>query len=182
MAVNTFIRFETTPGKWILGEGFQKGHAGADGWVECDDWSWEVESATSFTKGTGASVGKPVPGTFSFSHNYDKSSPTLMSMIVKGAHFALMQVDMLKTTGADTGPKLYFQLKAKDVFITKVSSKGSGDGTVTQDIECVFKEVALGYKMQKNDGKLDSAVRDFKWNIAKMSNAISGDIALNMTS
>ena len=178
MAVNTFIRFESKPGTPIQGEGFQKGHDGAGGWIECEDWSWDVESATSFTKGTGASVGKPVPGALSFSHNYDKSSPTIMQMIVKGTHFALMQIDMLKTDGGDEGPKLFFQVKAKDVFITKVTSKGSGDGSVTQDIECVFKEIVIGYKMQKNDGTVDSTVRDFKWNIAAMN--ASPTVALAM--
>lgn len=180
MPGNVFLKFMKDSTK-IPGESLQVGHAGADGWIEINDWGWDVEADTSFTKGTGAAVGKPTPGTFSFSHYYDKSSPTIMKMIVQGTHFTLMQVDMLKQTGAESGPELYFQLKAKDVFVTKVSNKGGEDGAVTQDVECVFKELAMGYKKQLNTGALDKTVKEFKWNIAAMNFSTSGDIALSFS-
>ena len=90
-----------------------------------------------------------------------------MQFIVKGNHFKSVTIDMLKQTGIDK-PELFFQLMAKDVFITKVASKGGEDGAVTQDIEMVFKEVALGYKPQKlKGGGLDTPV-PFGWDIGKM--------------
>jgi type VI secretion system secreted protein Hcp len=175
MPGNTFLKFTGTEGT-INGESLQKGHAGADGWIEINDWGWDVEAETSFTKGTGSAVGKATPGTFSFTHYYDKSSPVIMKMIVMGMHFKTMEVDMLKATGAKEGPELFFQIKAKDVFITKVSSKGGEDGAVSQDIECVFKEVRFGYKMQTNAGPLAKEVSEFGWNIAKMNFTTDGTI------
>lgn len=179
MPGNVFLKLVPQSGK-MTGESLQEGHEGKDGWIEISEWDWEVEADTSFTKGTGSAVGKPQPGVFSFSHYYDKSSPTIMNMIVQGMHFKEMHVDMLKQTGSEKGPQLYFQFKARDVFITKVSSKGSEDGEVTQEIECVFKEMALGYKRQLNNGKLDTAIREFKWNIAAMNFDTSGAVAIKM--
>lgn len=177
MPGNIFLMLTPSSGK-AVGESLQKGHEGSDGWIEIGDWSWDVESDTSFTKGTGSAVGKATPGTFSFSHYYDKSSPVIMTNIVQGTTFKTMQVDMLKQTGASNTPVLFFQIMAKDVFITKVSSKGGEDGAVTQDVELVFKEVAFGYKMQKNDGTLDSKVIDFKWNIAKQNFTVDGSLKI----
>lgn len=169
MPGNAFIQFTGTNGDPIVGESLQTGHEGKNGWIEVGEWSWDVEAETNFLKGTGSAVGKPTSGVLSFSHYYDKSSPTLMQYIVRGTHFKSITLDMLKQTGKDQ-PELFFQLMAKDVFITKVSSKGGEDGAVTQDVECVFKQVALAYKQQNNDGTLATA-KPFNWNIAEMTNA-----------
>ena len=177
MPGNAFIQFSTYDGKFAPGESLQTGHEGKDGWIEIGDWSWDVESESSFLKGTGAAVGKPTPGVMSFSHYYDKSSPTIMQYIVKGTHFKFATLDMLKQTGKDQ-PEMFFQLIAKDVFITKVASKGGEDGAVSQDIEMVFKQVAMGYKQQNNKGVLEAA-KFFRWNIAEMTQA-TPDITMTL--
>ena len=110
----------------------------------------------------------------SFSHYYDKSSPVLMQFIVKGTHFKYARIDMLKQTGKDQ-PELFLQLGFKNVFITKVSSKGGDDGAVSQDVEFNFKEVGLGYKRQDNKGVL-KAPQFFKWNIAEMTDETDGKL------
>jgi len=175
MPGNLFIRFEVEKdSKYAPGESQQVGHMGTEGWIEISEWSWDVEAESSHLKGTGASVGKPTPGVLSFSHYYDKSSPLLMQYIVKGTHFAVARIHMLKQTGGDQ-PELYFELAAKDVFITKVSSKGAEDGTVNQDVEFVFKQIAVGYKQQGNDGKLvNGGYREFFWNVATAQNKLDG--------
>jgi type VI secretion system secreted protein Hcp len=113
----------------------------------------------------------------SFSHFYDKSSPVLMAFIVKGTHFKTATIDMLKQTGKDQ-PELYFQFICKDVFITKASNTGCEDGAVSQDIEFVFKEMAIGYKL--NNGSLEAA-RFFRWNVAEMTQTTSGDIKFTIS-
>ena len=55
MAANAFISFFDK----AEGESIQKGK---EKWVEIQGWDWEVEAETSWTKGGGASVGKPNPG------------------------------------------------------------------------------------------------------------------------
>ncbi|HSI61233.1 MAG TPA: type VI secretion system tube protein Hcp [Ideonella sp.] len=162
MPGNTFLKF----GADVPGESLQDTHPGTAGWIEIGDWSWDIEAETSFLKGGGASVGKPTPGSMSWSHFYDKSSPVIMKKIVSGTSFPNVTLQMLKQTG-EAQPKVYFTVEMTDVFITKVSSKGGEDGAVNQDIEMVFKKIKVEYKPQKNDGTLGDAV-EFGWNIATM--------------
>lgn len=174
MPGNAFIKFTKNDGGTAMGESQQIGHMGdPGGWIEIGEWGWDVEAEASHLKGTGAAVGKPTSGVLNFSHYYDKSSPILMQFIVKGTHFKSATIDMLKQTGQDQ-PELFFQLVAKDVFITKVSSKGGDDGAVTQDVEFVFKAVSVGYKRQLNNGNLDKALF-FRWNIAEMTDEVKDD-------
>jgi len=183
MPGNAFIKFMNGGVPACAGESLQSTHPAEQGWLEITDWSWDIESDTNFTKGTGAAVGRATPGTFSFTHAYDKSSPLLLKNIVRGTHFPSMQLDMLKQTGDSRGkPQVYFQLLASGVFVTKVSSKGSEDGSITQDVELVFKEVNLGYFRQSNLGTLDSSKgpSPFGWNIAEMNFNVSKAVKLTM--
>src|SRR5512139_3821185 len=109
MPGNAFIKFEGVE----KGESMQEGHEGKDGWIEIGDWSWDIEAETSFLKGGGASVGKPQPGTLSFSHFWDLSSAVILTKIVSGKHFPLVTIHMLKQTGTtETGkPVSYFEIK-----------------------------------------------------------------------
>lgn len=164
MPGNAFIQFKGV----TTGESKADTHKGTDGWNEITDWSWDIEAETSFLKGSGAAVGKPTPGTFSITHPYDTAAPAIMTRIVQGTHFDEVQVVMLKQTGGSSGQgEIYFGVVMKSVFITKVSSKGGEDGSVTQDVEFVFKEIAIGYRPQDQDGKLLPQM-PFGWNIAAM--------------
>ena len=181
MPGNAFIKFTRTDGGTCDGESLQESHPAKSGWLEITDWSWDIEAETNFTKGTGAAVGKATPGTLSFTHAYDKSSPLILQNIVRGTHFKTLQIDMLKQTGDSSGkPQVYFQLIASSVFITKVSSKGGEDGAITQDVDCVFKEVNLGYKRQNNNGTLATSV-PFGWNIAEMNFNVSSAVKLQIS-
>lgn len=165
MPGNAFIKFEGVE----KGESTHTTHNGSEGWIEISDWSWDIEADTSFLKGAGASVGKPQPGTLSFSHYYDKASPTIMQKIVQGKHFPKVAIVMLKQTGAEDGKgEPYFGIRMEEAFITKVSSKGAEDGSVTQDVEMVFKVVSVGYSPQKLKGGGLDTVRPFTWDIGKM--------------
>jgi type VI secretion system secreted protein Hcp len=168
MAGNTFIKFAGV----AKGESTQAGHDGAEGWIEIGDWSWDIEAEASNLKGQGAAVGKPTPGVLSFSHYFDLASPVILKKIVSGTHFDEVTIEMLKSVGDQSGkPQTYFQLKAKQAFITKVSTKGGEDGSVSQDVEMVFKEVVVSYKAQLNDGALEKAAIPFAWNIPLMNNS-----------
>jgi len=65
-------------------------------------------------------------------------------------------------------PQVFLQMSFSSVFITKVANKGGEDGSVSQDVEFVCKEIGLSYKKQKNDGSLDTAI-PWTWNIAQMT-------------
>lgn len=167
MPGNAFIQFNTYEGTFPLGESEEDGHKGDDGWIEISDWDWEITSDSSSGKGQGSSVGKPITEGFNFTHYYDKSSTVLMSMIVMGKNFESVTIDMLKQIGSGK-PELFLQITARDVFITKVGTKGNEDGSVSQDVSFTFKQVAMGYKKQKDDGKM-AAAKFARWNVSEQT-------------
>ncbi|HZV92876.1 MAG TPA: type VI secretion system tube protein Hcp [Caldimonas sp.] len=136
-------------------------------WIEIQAWEWEVEAETSWTKGGGASVGKPSPNKMSWEHYWDRSSATLLVYICTGASFENIQLDMCKTTGSGT-PQTFFSIKMKDAFITKVNQSANEEGNVVQKVEMVFKEITIEYFQQgldpKNPGALKQATK-FYWDI-----------------
>ena len=137
------------------------------GWIELQGWDWDVEAETSWTKGGGASVGKPNPGKMNWEHYFDTSSTVIMGYICTGKAFPKVELQMMKTTGSAT-PETYYTMTMEGAFITKVSNKGGEDGSVSQDVEMVYKQIILGYKQQKNDGKL-GGTKPFAWNIGTMN-------------
>lgn len=155
------------PGAWVPGESANTKYPAAQGWFEIDEWGWDCEADTSFTKGTGSAVGKAKPNNFTFSHAFDKSSPALLQKMIRGTHFRAMEVVMLKQTG-DSDLVPYFKLTAGAVFVAKVSNKVS-DGNPTQDVELVFKGVDIQYKQQTDGGGIANNAMTFQWNVAEMS-------------
>jgi len=180
MPGNAFILFKNSDGTISTGSSMQSTHPSSAGWLEITDWNWDIEAETNFLKGTGASVGVATPGTFGFSHSFDRSSPNIMNYIVLGTAFKSVVLHMLKSTGAaDGAPEVFFGFKIADAFITKVSSKAGEDGAITQDVEFVFKAIALGYKQQLNTGKLDATIRPFGWNVATKTTTAGFVVALD---
>ncbi len=166
MPGNTLIKFSGID----KGESLQSTHPGSAGWLEIGDWSWDIEAEASHLKGTGSAVGKPTPGTLSFSHYFDNSSTVIMDKIVNGTHFEDVVIEMLKQTGTSK-PQVFFQIKVIQAFITKVSTKGGEDGAMNQDVEMVFKDIVVSYKPQDQDKGGLGATAYFKWNIPKMNDA-----------
>ena len=157
MAVNAFITFFDKAD----GESVQKGK---EKWIEIQGWDWEIEAESSWTKGSGASVGKANPGKMNFEHYFDTSSTVIMGYICTGKNFPKMELQMMKTTGKGS-PETYFTMSMEGAYITKVSNSGTEEGNVTQKCELVFKTVKIEYKPQNNkDGTL-MAVKTYNWDI-----------------
>jgi type VI secretion system secreted protein Hcp len=157
MAVNAFLTFFDKAD----GESLQKGK---EKWIEIQGWEWEVEAETSWTKGGGASVGKPNPGKLTFQHAFDTSSNVIMGYICSGKSFPKMQLEMTRTTGKGNA-QTYFTMTVEGAFITKVSNSGTEDGSVVQKVQMVFKTVKIDYKpLNKKDSTL-GAVKTYNWDI-----------------
>ena len=165
-ALNAFMQISNAKGESKQGDG-----SGGDGnykdWIEIQSWEWDVEAETSWTKGGGASVGKPSPGKMSWEHYWDRSSATLLLYICTGASFETIKLEMAKTTGAGK-PQAFFKVVMNDAFITKVTQSATDEGNVVQKVEMVFKEITIEYFQQgqndKNPGSLKQATR-FWWDI-----------------
>lgn len=159
MALNAFMKIDKADG--------ESKQQGFDKWIEIQGWEWEVEAESSWTKGSGSSVGKPNPGKFNFEHYYDTSSNKLLQYISAGKAFDKIELHMCKTTGAQT-PEWFFKVQMFESFITKVANTASDDGNVVQKVELVFKQIIIDYKPQDgkgaSSGKLGSALT-YDWNI-----------------
>ena len=127
MAVNAFLSFFDK----VDGESIQKGK---EKWIEIQGWDWDVEAETSWTKGGGASVGKPNPGKMTIQHYFDTSSTVLLGFICTGKAFPKAEIQMMKTTGKGS-PETYLTMTMEGVFLTKVSNSGTEEGTVLQKVE-----------------------------------------------
>jgi len=157
MAINAFVSFFDK----AEGESIQKGK---EKWVEIQGWDWEVEAESSWTKGGGASVGKPNPGKMNFVHRFDTSSTVILGYICTGKAFPKVELQMMKT-GVQATPETYFTMTMEGAFITKVSNSGTEEGNVVQRVETVFKTVKIEYKPQDNrTGKLGPA-KTYNWDI-----------------
>jgi type VI secretion system Hcp family effector len=157
MAVNAFLSFFDK----VDGESIQKGK---EKWIEIQGWDWEVDAETSWTKGGGASVGKPNPGRMTVQHYFDTASTVLLGFICTGKAFPKGEIQMMKTTGKGS-PETYLTITMEALFLTKVSQSGTEEGNVVQKIEFVFKTIKIEYKPQNTkDGSL-GAGRTFNWDI-----------------
>lgn len=161
MSANMFVKFSSISS----GESLQKGFPGSAGWIEISDFNWEVTAESSYLKGGGAAVGKAVPGIVSFKHYYDKSSPVILSNIVKGVHFDKVEFVFCKQTGKHPEPQEFFRVELKNAFTTKAGVEAGDDGTINQPVEMVCKNILIKYKYQDQDGKLSDA-GEFQWDIA----------------
>jgi type VI protein secretion system component Hcp len=164
MSLNAVLKFTDTSGA-VLAGGESKLPAPYTGWIELQGWDWEVESESSWTKGGGASVGKPNPGKMNWEHYFDKSSCTVLGFMCKGKAFPAVELHMLKATGSDAGQTMFLRMLMKGAFITKVSNSATDEGNLVQKIEMVFKDVAFEYAPQADvDGKLLPKIA-FGWDI-----------------
>ena len=143
MALNALMKISNASGETKVVGKYKK-----EKWLEIQGWDWEVEAETSWTKGGGASVGKPNPGKFTFEHYFDTASCTIMRYIFCGQSFDKIELEMLKGTGAAKGQQVFFRMEMRDAFITKVANNATDEGNVVQKVELVFKEVTFGYKPQ----------------------------------
>ena len=158
MAVNAFISFFDKAD----GESIQKGREKS---VEIQGWSWDIDAETSWTKGGGASVGKPNPGKMNIEHYFDTSSTVILGYICTGKAFPKVELQMMKTTGKGS-PETYFTMTMEGAFITKVSNSGTEEGNVLQRCEMVFDVVTIDYQpSDPKTGALGSATT-FNWDIA----------------
>lgn len=158
MAVNAFLTFFDKAD----GESTQKGNTR---WIEIQGWDWDIEADSSWTKGGGASVGKPHPGSMSWVHAFDTASNVIMGFICNGKVFPTVELQVRRSTGGARPDPPFFSMSMEGVYITKVSTSGTEEGTIAQRVEMVFKTVTIEYKPQDAKAGQLGTGRVFTWDI-----------------
>jgi type VI secretion system secreted protein Hcp len=152
MATDTHIKFDG-----VDGESSHKDHKGA---IEILNWSWGVNNAGQLSGG-GSGKGKASPGTFRFTHLYDKASPVLAKQCASGKHFPTVTLTARKS---GEGQKDFFKIVMKEVFITSVQPSASSGGDISESVDMSYASIDFSYKPQDDKGGLGGEVK-FGWNV-----------------
>lgn len=158
---NTFIQFTDAGGAVLKGPSVSKEHPG---WSEVNSWSWLVSAESSFVKGSGAAVGKPQPGPFSWSQTLDQTYPKLFTQLVKGQSSKTVTLDVAKSF-SDRAPESFFSMVFGDVFYTRLAVGGGSDALINLNGEFVFRQVSMSYRPADATGRLGPAVTA-SWNVS----------------
>ena len=168
VAALTSLPAQAAPGYFlqlsgIEGESIQKGH---EKWIEVQSWSFGATAESSWTKGGGASVGKPAPAPCAITATLSKVSPELYRRICSGQAIDTVTLAATKTTSKGNSEDFY-TIKLEGVFLTSVKTGGSptDGGLPSESVNLVFKTATWGYKPQDTKGNLGSAITA-SWNVA----------------
>jgi type VI secretion system secreted protein Hcp len=137
----------------VKGESLDDKHKGE---IEVLSWSWGAAQQGTMAMGGGAGAGKVSFQDFNFVHGVDKSSPVLWQACASGKHYPDATLTVRK---AGKDQQEYLIIKWKEVFVTSVTSSGTGEGgQTTESVSLQGNKVELEYKPQKADGSLDAGV------------------------
>ena len=161
MAVDMFLKIAT-----VDGESRDKAHGKE---IDVLAWSWGLSNSGSAHVGGGAGVGKVNVQDVSVTKYVDSASPKLMKACCDGTHFDEATLTVRKAGG--TNPVEYIKVKMTEVFITAVSTGGSGgEDRLTENVSLNFATVNVDYTPQDAKGAPGTAI-PFGWNIAANVNA-----------
>lgn len=117
--------------------------------------SLAVTAESSWTKGGGASVGKPNPEAIRFTKAFDANSILLLKNITTGQAFASAKFTATSGTGSGTTTMVY---EMTGLFVTGITHVGAG-GTPLEEVSFVYK--TLSWKFVDANGVETSG----RWNI-----------------
>lgn len=154
MAIDCFVKIDG-----VESEATQANHKGE---IDCLSWSWGVHQPSAVGSGVGGHAkGKAVPGEFTFSHHYDKSSPIVAKYCANGKHFPKIVATCAQ---AGESQKDFLTITMKDCMILSASPSASSGGDVIETIALGYSEIEFDYKAMDSKGTLGGSVK-FGWNV-----------------
>lgn len=152
-SIDAFLKFDG-----IDGESNREGHENE---IDVQGWSWIADNTVSRSAGGGSGVGQASAGDFSFTHFYDKASPTLAKALSMGRPIATVTMTARK---AGDGQQDFLKVTFKAVNITRINPTGSAGGDIVEAVSFFYEDIEFEYKPQDDKGALGGAVK-FGWNI-----------------
>lgn len=148
MAVDMFIRIDD-----IAGESADSKHTGE---IDIKAWKWRAHQAGSSQLGSGSGTGKATVEDLTFESHFDKASPTLMDMAVKGTPFKQAVLTVRKAGGT---PLEYIKVTMLTGIISDVTySLPIGSEVPMVSVSLNFASVEVEYTPQAADGTGMAAV------------------------
>lgn len=157
LADEMFLKFVATPE--ILGNSTDPQHRDE---LVVLSYAIGVEAESSWTKGGGASVGKPNPGEFRFTTTMNRAIPAIMKYITTGKAAASATLTLrTDPPGAQAGFE-YAKYTFEGMFFTGVEQGiANASGTASIAISAVYKTL----KIQQFSPGRPVAVSCMKWDI-----------------
>ncbi len=155
MAVDMFLKLGD-----IKGEAKDDKHKGE---IDVLAWSWGLSNAGSAHHGGGAGAGKVNVQDISVTKWLDLASPAIVNAVCVGKHIPEVTLVVRK---AGEKPLEYLTITLKEVYVTSVSTGGSGgEDKLTENITLNFAKFKTQYKEQADTGGA-GASPDFSFDIA----------------
>jgi type VI secretion system secreted protein Hcp len=155
MAVDMFMKIDT-----VDGEAQDAKHKKEIDVLSC---SWGISNSGSAHNGSGAGAGKANVHDLTFTKWVDTATPKLALACCSGKHFKDATLVIRK---AGEKPVEYVKIKMETVFISSVSTGGSGgEDRLTENITLNFSKVNLDYVPQDDKGSAGTAI-PMSWDIA----------------
>ncbi|HVF64839.1 MAG TPA: type VI secretion system tube protein Hcp [Casimicrobiaceae bacterium] len=133
-ADEVFLRLDGIPG--------DSSDAQHPGEISVTSFSLGVEAETSWTKGGGASVGKPNPGELRFTALVDRSIAGMVIKITEGKAVASATLSVRPDAkGSRTAD--YLRYSFEGMFFTAVGQGLSGTGRAAMAIAAVYKTIKI---------------------------------------
>jgi len=159
MAVDMFMKIDT-----VDGEAQDTKHKKE---IDVLSWSWGMSNAGSAHAGGGAGAGKVNVQDLTFTKWVDKATPKLALACCSGKHFKDATLVVRK---AGEKPVEYLKIKMDTVFISSISTGGSGgEDRLTENVTLNFSKVSLDYIPQDDKGASGTAI-PMIWDIATNAN------------
>jgi type VI secretion system secreted protein Hcp len=144
----------------IKGESKDSKHKGE---IDILAWSWGASNSGNAHTGGGAGAGKVHIQDISVTKWLDLGSPAIMNAVCVGKHIPEV---ILYVRKAGEKPLEYLTITMKEVFVTSVSTGGSGgEDRLTENITLNFAKFKVQYKEQADTGGA-GASPDFSFDIA----------------
>ncbi len=155
-ADDMFLRFNSE----IVGESTDAKHAGA---IDVDSYGLGVKAISDWTKGGGASVGKPAPGEFRFTAAMNSSVPTILRYIATGraADGATLTVRTAAKGGGNRNGRdgfEYLKLTFTGLYFTSLEHMLVDGGRATSEVSAVYRSLRTEYTPLNPNGTAGSVV------------------------
>ncbi|MBE9463281.1 type VI secretion system tube protein Hcp [Dyadobacter subterraneus] len=145
---------------------------GYENYIEITGVQFGAEAESSYTKGGGASVGKPSFDVISITKNVDKLSNELLKNIAAGKSIPLIEI--ATTARPQQGSELVVhKIELKNVFVTKISDASAGCddcGTLAESVSFVYKAIRITtYSQDAKTGVFSANPNPFELDIPTLN-------------
>jgi type VI secretion system secreted protein Hcp len=141
MADEMFMKFEGNAcGGEILGDSTDPQHPNE---IVVASYSVGVEAETSWTKGGGASVGKPSPGDFKFNMASNRALPRILNCITTGNAMPKAILSVRTDPPGNKAGFEYLRYTMEGTFFTAVDQAATGPGRGLVAISLVYKTLKV---------------------------------------